>query len=97
MTGVQTCALPILLRPGGRLVYCTCSLEPEEGVQQIERFLARQPGAMRVPITATEIAGDADWITPAGDLRTLPFHLAHAEPRLAGMDGFFAARLQRRA
>ena len=84
-----------LLKPGGRLVYCTCSLEPEEGPEQIRRFLERQPGAARQAISAEEVAGEAGWITPDGDLRTLPFHLPHAEPRLAGMDGFFAARLVR--
>ena len=37
-----------LVAPGGTLVYCTCSLEPEEGLQQVERFLSRNPGFARV-------------------------------------------------
>jgi 16S rRNA (cytosine967-C5)-methyltransferase len=40
---------------------------------------------------------DAAWITSDGDLRTLPCHLAHPEPELSGLDGFYAARLQRRS
>lgn len=87
-----------LVKPGGTLVYCTCSLEPEEGVRQIEDFLASEAGAgfRRVPISASEIAsGGEDWLTPAGDLRTLPFHMALASPAMSGMDGFYAARLVR--
>jgi 16S rRNA (cytosine967-C5)-methyltransferase len=85
-----------LVAPGGTLVYSTCSLEPEEGAAQIEAFLAehRQDFA-RVAITAQELGGEADWITPAGDLRTLPFHMALEPRELAGMDGFYVARLRR--
>ena len=61
-----------LVAPGGVLVYCTCSLEPEEGVQQVERFLARNPGFARSPIAAGEHGIAADWLTAEGDLRTLP-------------------------
>ena len=84
-----------MLRPGGLLVYGTCSLEPEEGEQQINRFLARESGARRVPIKSAEFGGMPEWITPDGDLRTLPCHLPHDDPQRAGMDGFYAARLQR--
>ncbi|MDJ1159772.1 RsmB/NOP family class I SAM-dependent RNA methyltransferase [Chelatococcus sp. SYSU_G07232] len=84
-----------LVRPGGRLVYCTCSLEPEEGERQIESFLMRTPAFERQAVTAAEIGGLAEAITLHGELRTLPCHLPHAEPRLAGLDGFFAARLRR--
>lgn len=86
-----------LTRPGGLLVYCTCSLEPEEGEQQIAALLAREPGLVREPVRAEEVAGLGELITPVGDLRTLPSHLPHAEPRLAGLDGFYAARLRRGA
>jgi 16S rRNA (cytosine967-C5)-methyltransferase len=47
----------------------------------------------RVPIGASEVAGLAEIVTPAGDLRTLPCHLPHPDPRLGGLDGFYAARL----
>jgi 16S rRNA (cytosine967-C5)-methyltransferase len=82
-----------LLRPGGVLVYCTCSLEPEEGEAAVSALLATEPGLRRAPIEAQEVAGLSDVITPKGDLRTLPCHLPHADPRLAGLDGFYAVRL----
>ena len=82
-----------LLKPGGTLVYCTCSLELEEGEQAIARLLAGESGLRRAPVAASEVAGRAEIITPEGDLRTLPSHLPHADPRLGGMDGFYAARL----
>lgn len=84
-----------LLRPGGTLVYCTCSLEPEEGEQVVAALLASDTGIRRVPVSADEVAGLADIVTPAGDLRTLPCHLAHDDPTLGGLDGFYAARLTR--
>ncbi len=82
-----------LLRPGGMLVYCTCSLEPEEGEAQAARFLSRNAAFARVPIAAAEIGGLADSIDRNGDLRTLPSQLGDA----GGMDGFFATRLTRKS
>jgi 16S rRNA (cytosine967-C5)-methyltransferase len=82
-----------LLRPGGRLVYCVCSLEPEEGEAQIAAVLARRPELARAPVAPAEIGGLSEAITAAGDLRTLPCHLAGQ----GGMDGFFAARLIRQS
>ena len=82
-----------LLRPGGTLVYCTCSLEAEEGEQAISEFLATEATMRRAPIDAGEVAGLAEILTAEGDLRTLPCHLPHADPRLGGLDGFYAARL----
>jgi 16S rRNA (cytosine967-C5)-methyltransferase len=82
-----------LLKPGGMLVYCTCSLEPEEGEQAIATPLAAEPALRRVPIEASEVFGLSEIITAEGDLRTLPSHLPHADPKLGGLDGFFAARL----
>jgi 16S rRNA (cytosine967-C5)-methyltransferase len=82
-----------LLKPGGTLVYCTCSLEPEEGEQAIAALLAAGQGMRRAPVDAGEVAGLTEILTPDGDLRTLPCHLPHADPRLGGLDGFYAARL----
>jgi 16S rRNA (cytosine967-C5)-methyltransferase len=82
-----------LLRPGGTLVYCTCSLEPEEGEQAIAALLATEPAMRRAPIEASEVAGLSEILTVEGDLRTLPCHLPHQDPRLSGLDGFYAARL----
>ncbi len=85
-----------LLKPGAKLVYCTCSLEPEEGIRQIARLLAREPQLARVPIEPGESAIAPDWLTPEGDLRTLPCHLPQERQELSGLDGFYAARLVRR-
>ena len=82
-----------LLRPGGTLVYCTCSLEPEEGEGAISALLAAETGLRRAPIDPAEVAGLAEIVTSAGDLRTLPCHLPNGDQRLAGLDGFYAARL----
>lgn len=81
-----------LLAPGGTLVYCTCSLEPEEGEGRVNAFLAAHEGFIRQPVKPDEIGGLAELVTPEGDLRTLPSHL----PEFGGLDGFFAARLRRR-
>jgi 16S rRNA (cytosine967-C5)-methyltransferase len=70
-------------------------LEPEEGAAQIVAFLANHPTFERVPIAPSEIAGEADWITAAGELRTYPFHMPRERAAESGMDGFYAARLRR--
>ncbi|TAK46873.1 MAG: MFS transporter [Xanthobacteraceae bacterium] len=85
-----------LLKPGGTLVYCTCSLEPEEGEQAIAWLLAEGAPFTRKPIEPAEVGGRAEFINADGDLRTLPSQLPHDDPRLSGLDGFFAARLVRR-
>ena len=85
-----------LLKPGGTLVYCTCSLEAEEGEAQVAALIGRNPGLRRDPIRAAELAGHAELLTPDGELRTLPCHWAYdEEPRMAGLDGFYAARIIR--
>ena len=85
-----------LTKPGGTFVYCVCSLEPEEGQNQIETLLARDSRVMRSPISGQEVFGHAEFITTDGDLRTLPQQLPDPDPRWAGLDGFYAARLTRR-
>ncbi|MDT3685191.1 MAG: transcription antitermination factor NusB [Pseudorhodoplanes sp.] len=82
-----------ITRPGGTIVYCTCSLEPEEGEAAIAAFLERTPAVGRRPITPNDIFGQAAFLTAQGDLRTLPSHWPSADPRMGGLDGFFAARL----
>ncbi len=83
------------VRPSGVIVYCTCSLDPEEGVQQIDRFLATQPQFTREALDAADVGGQADWLNDRGELRTLPFHLTEPDSAGGGMDGFFATRLRR--
>ncbi len=86
-----------LVRPGGRLVYCTCSLEAEECSQQIVRLLGAHTGLERVAVRAGDFGGEEAWVNELGELRTLPFQLPVGEGRLTGMDGFFAAVVRRRA
>jgi 16S rRNA (cytosine967-C5)-methyltransferase len=77
------------VKPGGTLVFATCSLEPREGEDQLTRFLAEQSFALD-PIRSDELP---EGVTPCpdGSLRTLPGMLADK----GGLDGFFIARLRR--
>lgn len=83
------------LKPGGVMVYCTCSLEPEEGERQVAAFLDAHGEFRRAPVDAATLGFDPAWMTADGDLRTLPCHFADEAEGLSGMDGFFAARLER--
>ena len=76
------------VRPGGTLVYATCSLEPEEGEEQAERFLAARPDYRLVPPEPGELPVAA---TAQGWVRTVPGTL-EAE---GSCDGFFVARFRR--
>ncbi|HTO40126.1 MAG TPA: RsmB/NOP family class I SAM-dependent RNA methyltransferase, partial [Rhizomicrobium sp.] len=80
-----------LVAPGGVLVFAVCSLEPEEGPEQIAGFLAAHADFKREPVQPSELFGLTEAISAEGDLRTLPFH--HAQS--GGMDGFYAARLRK--
>lgn len=77
--------------PGGRLVYATCSLQPEEGPDRIAALLRRDAPVRLDPILATELPGLSDAILPDGTVRTLPCHWKEH----GGLDGFFMARLAR--
>ncbi|MEZ5776759.1 MAG: transcription antitermination factor NusB [Paracoccaceae bacterium] len=78
-----------LVRPGGRVVFATCSLLPDEGERQIAALLARNPDVV-TDRTALEIPGvELDWITEEGGLRLRPDYW----PDRGGMDGFFIACL----
>lgn len=78
-----------LLEEGGLLVYAVCSLQAEEAEEQVNAFLKRNPKFRRIPVTSEEVGGVEAFITPDGDVRCLPCHLA----AFGGVDGFFAARL----
>ncbi len=80
-----------LLKPGGRLVFCTCSLLPDEGECQVEDALMRHT-SMRVDQEALNLPGiDSDWITEEGGLRLRPDFWAEQ----GGMDGFYVACLRK--
>ena len=76
-----------LVRPGGRVIYAVCSLQPEEGAARIAAL-----GLPHDPFRSDELPGLPEAITPEGFLRTHPAMW----PDRGGMDGFFAARLVRR-
>lgn len=76
-----------VVAPGGRLVYSTCSLEPEENEDQVEAFLQRRDDFVRDP--APGLSLPADVLTSAGDLFVRPW--------IRGTDGAYAARLRRRS
>lgn len=79
-----------LLKPGGRLVYCTCSLLPDEGECQVDEALVHHP-ALSVDRAALDLPGiDPAWITEEGGLRLRPDYWADQ----GGMDGFYMAVLR---
>ena len=82
-----------LVKPGGLLVYCVCSLQSDEGEKQVQKFLKGHPQFERAPIGAPELPWLPDAVTPDGDLRTLPSMTVGGA---RGMDGFYAARLRRK-
>jgi 16S rRNA (cytosine967-C5)-methyltransferase len=77
-----------MVKAGGFVLYSVCSLQPEEGAGVAATVTDKAP---RIPITADAIGGMAELITPAGELRTLPCHLAQQ----GGMDGFYGVLLRR--
>jgi 16S rRNA (cytosine967-C5)-methyltransferase len=84
----QLTAAGAMLRPGGRLIYAVCSLQPEEGVPRVDAALTRG-GLRHQPFTNAELAALPQALTGDGFLRTHP----GMWPERGGMDGFFAARL----
>lgn len=81
------------LRPGGRLVLCTCSLQSEEGEGWLERVLAAHPDLTADPVRPEEVPGLDTAILPSGAVRLTPEMWADR----GGVDGFFIARLLKAA
>lgn len=86
-----------LVRPGGTIVFSNCSLDHAEGERMIADLLARRPDLVIDPVTAGDIPGADAFVRPEGWLRTTPADWPNDDPALAGLDGFFAVRLQRLA
>lgn len=84
-------AAAAMVKIEGLLVFAVCSLEPEEGSEQVALFLRRHPDFVRAAIAPGEVYGLTGCVDAHGDLRTLPCHFAE----IGGMDGFYAARLRR--
>ncbi len=81
------------LKPGGTLVYSNCSVLKQEGEDILARLVAAPQGLVPFPVKPGEIPGIDGLINGQGALRTLPSHWPNREnPRLAGLDGFFACR-----
>lgn len=81
-----------MLVPGGRLVFCTCSLLPDEGEAQIEAALARHPDLVPDPAAVAALPGlEPDWQAGPAGLRTTPEMWAGR----GGIDGFYIAALRR--
>jgi 16S rRNA (cytosine967-C5)-methyltransferase len=82
-----------ILKPGGTLIYCVCSLEHEEGEDQISGLLERNKRFSLVPVKTDEVPGLKQAVQPRGDLRILPHFYSEYKPGLRGLDGFYIARL----
>lgn len=82
-----------LVAPSGLLVFCTCSLQPQEGPELIGEFLTRNPDFSIIPIEQGELEGMDDFIQPDGSMRTRPDQWTE----LGGLDGFFAIRFRKTA
>jgi 16S rRNA (cytosine967-C5)-methyltransferase len=85
-----------LVKPGGKIVFSNCSLDPEEGEQLVEAFLAETPDVALDSIRPGEVAGIEPFVARQGWLRTTPAGLDLGRPENSGLDGFFAARLIRK-
>lgn len=91
-----------LVKPGGRMVYANCSILKSEGENLAAAILqgskgegkTQESGAklVRDALRPDEVPGTSGMINSAGDLRTLPHYLPDEDPKLAGMDAFFACR-----
>ncbi|WJI82451.1 MULTISPECIES: RsmB/NOP family class I SAM-dependent RNA methyltransferase [unclassified Mesorhizobium] len=86
-----------LVKPGGRIVFSNCSLDPIEGEDLYRVFLAGNKTVADDPLLPGEIAGIDAFLTPQGTLRTTPADLDRGSPGVSGLDGFFAARMRRLA
>ncbi|TPK15429.1 RsmB/NOP family class I SAM-dependent RNA methyltransferase [Mesorhizobium sp. B2-5-7] len=85
----------MLVRPGGRIVFSNCSLDPREGEELYRAFLVDNPGVTTDPIRLGESACLDPFLTSDGTLRTTPADMVLGAPAISGLDGFYAARMRR--
>ena len=78
------------IKPGGTLLYCTCSLLPDEGENVINEVLLKSSDWNQIPIDCDKLGIDSDWLDDAGGLRLRPDYWE----TIGGMDGFYIAMLQ---
>lgn len=83
------------LKPGGTLIYCTCSLQVEEGEAILSTITKDELPLDILPVTPAETGGVSEIIRADGTIRTLPYHMRQGDPVFSGMDGFFIARFQK--
>lgn len=98
LAGVQHALLldaAALVRPGGRLVFSNCSLDPREGEEVVRAFLRERRDFQRDAVLPDELPGLPEAITIEGEVRTTPDMVLGQTPGIWGLDGFFAARLRR--
>ena len=84
-----------LVKPGGRIVFSNCSLDPQEGEALVEALLADTRLVAADPVKPDEFGGSEGFVTKKGLLRTTPADLDMGRPGVSGLDGFFAARFLR--
>ncbi|MEQ1771014.1 MAG: RsmB/NOP family class I SAM-dependent RNA methyltransferase [Devosia sp.] len=87
-------AAAAMLKPGGTLIYCVCSLEPEEGEQQAKWLVSAGFKLSLVPVEVGGIGGWAEALTPRGTVRTHPALQAPGD-KGGTLDGFFTARFRK--
>ena len=85
----------LMVKPGGRIVFSNCSLDPAEGELLVAAFLAEHPEIVLDPIRPGEAHGADPFIAANGTMRTTPADLGLGRPEISGLDGFFAARFLR--
>src|SRR5690606_4809603 len=83
-----------LVKPGGRIVFSNCSLDPREGEDLLGEFLAATPDVTSDPVLPGEIPSIDPFLSAQGTLRSTPADMDLGSPGLSGLDGFFAARLR---
>lgn len=79
------------LKPGGKMVYCTCSILPSEGEDQISKFLRNNANAKQLPATSALPDLPAEWVANDGGLRLRPDFWSDR----GGMDGFYATIIEK--